>query len=62
MSGIVGIGFFIWDAYQQNYVSEIILAVVYIGAVGLGFTTRSRYCIFTAIDFASRTTVKIVGN
>ncbi|MDX2211696.1 MAG: nitrate ABC transporter permease [Oculatellaceae cyanobacterium bins.114] len=35
MSGIVGIGFFIWDAYQQNYVSEIILAVVYIGAVGL---------------------------
>lgn len=35
MSGIVGIGFFIWDAYQQNYVSEIILAVCYIGAVGL---------------------------
>jgi bicarbonate transport system permease protein len=35
MSGIVGIGFFIWDAYQQNYVSDIILAVVYIGAVGL---------------------------
>jgi bicarbonate transport system permease protein len=35
MSGIVGIGFFIWDAYQQNYISEIILAVIYIGAVGL---------------------------
>ncbi|MGL5082695.1 MAG: nitrate ABC transporter permease [Microcoleaceae cyanobacterium] len=35
MSGIVGIGFFIWDAYQQNYISDIILAVVYIGAVGL---------------------------
>lgn len=35
MSGIVGIGFFIWDAYQNNYVSEILLAVVYIGAVGL---------------------------
>ncbi|HEY9652259.1 MAG TPA: nitrate ABC transporter permease [Coleofasciculaceae cyanobacterium] len=35
MSGIVGIGFFIWDAYQNNYVSEIILAVLYIGAVGL---------------------------
>lgn len=35
MSGIVGIGFFIWDAYQQNYVSDIILAVVYIGAAGL---------------------------
>ncbi len=35
MSGIVGIGFFIWDAYQQNYISEIILAVFYIGLVGL---------------------------
>lgn len=35
MSGIVGIGFFIWDAYQQNYVSDILLAVVYIGAAGL---------------------------
>ena len=35
MSGIVGIGFFIWDAYQQNYVTDIVLAVVWIGAVGL---------------------------
>jgi len=35
MSGIVGIGFFIWDAYQQNYISEIILAVLYIGGIGL---------------------------
>ena len=35
MSGVAGIGFFIWDAYQQNYVTEIIVAVVYIGAVGL---------------------------
>ncbi|ARV61834.1 nitrate ABC transporter, permease protein [Nostocales cyanobacterium HT-58-2] len=35
MSGIVGIGFFIWDAYQNNKVSEIILALVYIGGVGL---------------------------
>jgi bicarbonate transport system permease protein len=35
MSGIVGIGFFIWDAYQNNKVSEIILALIYIGAVGL---------------------------
>jgi bicarbonate transport system permease protein len=35
MSGIVGIGFFIWDAYQQNYISQIVLAVMYIGAVGL---------------------------
>lgn len=35
MSGVAGIGFFIWDAYQQNYVTEIIVAVVYIGGVGL---------------------------
>jgi bicarbonate transport system permease protein len=35
MSGIVGIGFFIWDAYQNNYIGEVILALFYIGAVGL---------------------------
>ncbi|MGL5508924.1 MAG: nitrate ABC transporter permease [Microcoleaceae cyanobacterium] len=35
MSGIVGIGFFIWDAYQNNYISDIILALIYIGSVGL---------------------------
>jgi bicarbonate transport system permease protein len=35
MGGVVGIGFFIWDAYQQNYVSDVILATIYIGAVGL---------------------------
>lgn len=32
MSGIVGIGFFIWEAYQNNYISEVILALLYIGA------------------------------
>jgi bicarbonate transport system permease protein len=35
MSGIVGIGFFIWEAYQNNYISEVILALFYIGFVGL---------------------------
>jgi bicarbonate transport system permease protein len=35
MSGIVGIGFFIWNAYQNNNVSEVILALIYIGVVGL---------------------------
>ena len=35
MSGIVGIGFFIWDSYQNNYISDIILALFYIGAIGL---------------------------
>ena len=36
MSGIVGIGSFIWNAYQNGQVSEIILALVYIGLVGWG--------------------------
>ncbi|MDW8199714.1 MAG: nitrate ABC transporter permease [Cyanobacteriota bacterium SKYGB_h_bin112] len=35
MSGVVGIGYFIWTAYQNGYVSEVILALFYIGAVGL---------------------------
>ncbi len=35
MSGIVGIGFFIWDAYQNNYTGDIILALIYIGGIGL---------------------------
>jgi len=35
MSGIVGIGFFIWDAYTNGNVSEVILALFYIGAVGM---------------------------
>jgi len=35
MSGIVGIGFFIWNAYQNNYTGDIILALIYIGGIGL---------------------------
>ncbi len=35
MSGIVGIGFFIWDAYNNGNVNEVIISLVYIGAVGL---------------------------
>ncbi|NJM28300.1 MAG: nitrate ABC transporter permease [Pseudanabaena sp. RU_4_16] len=35
MSGIVGIGFFIWNAYTNGDVGEVIIALVYIGAVGL---------------------------
>jgi bicarbonate transport system permease protein len=35
MPGSPGIGFFIWDAYQNSYVSEIVLGVVWIGAIGL---------------------------
>jgi bicarbonate transport system permease protein len=35
MSGIVGIGFFIWNAYTNDKVGEVIIALFYIGAVGL---------------------------
>jgi nitrate/nitrite transport system permease protein len=32
--GGVGIGFFIWDAWNSSLMSEIILAVIYVGLVG----------------------------
>ncbi len=32
--GGVGIGFFIWDAWNSSRISEIILALVYVGLVG----------------------------
>jgi nitrate/nitrite transport system permease protein len=33
--GGVGIGFFIWDAWNSSRLTEIILALVYVGVVGL---------------------------
>lgn len=33
--GGVGIGFFIWDAWNTSRISEIILAIIYVGIVGL---------------------------
>ncbi|GAB4302889.1 MAG: nitrate ABC transporter permease [Geminocystis sp.] len=33
--GGVGIGFFIWDAYNSSLMSEIIIALIYVGIVGL---------------------------
>jgi ABC-type nitrate/sulfonate/bicarbonate transport system permease component len=30
----VGIGFFIWDAWNSSMISEIILALIYVGIVG----------------------------
>jgi nitrate/nitrite transport system permease protein len=33
--GGVGIGFFIWDSYNSSAISEIIIALVYVGLVGL---------------------------
>ena len=35
MPGTPGVGFFIWDAYQNSYVSDIVLGVIWIGAIGL---------------------------
>jgi nitrate/nitrite transport system permease protein len=32
--GGVGIGFFIWDAWNSSHISEIIVALVYVGIVG----------------------------
>ncbi len=32
--GGVGIGFFIWDAWNSSHISEIIIALVYVGIVG----------------------------
>ncbi|HEY9706231.1 MAG TPA: nitrate ABC transporter permease, partial [Allocoleopsis sp.] len=33
--GGVGIGFFIWDAYNSSKLSQIIIALIYVGVVGL---------------------------
>jgi nitrate/nitrite transport system permease protein len=33
--GGVGIGFFIWDAWNSSRISEIIIAIIYVGIVGL---------------------------
>lgn len=35
LTGGVGIGFFIWDSWNSSRISEIILALVYVGVVGL---------------------------
>jgi nitrate/nitrite transport system permease protein len=32
--GGVGIGFFIWDAWNSSLISDIIVALVYVGIVG----------------------------
>ena len=32
--GGVGIGFFIWDAWNSSLISEIILALIYVGIIG----------------------------
>ena len=32
--GGVGIGFFIWDAWNSSPISDIILALIYVGIIG----------------------------
>jgi nitrate/nitrite transport system permease protein len=34
LTGGVGIGFFIWDAWNSSHLPDIIVALVYIGVVG----------------------------
>jgi nitrate/nitrite transport system permease protein len=34
LTGGVGIGFFIWDAWNSSHISEIILALFYVGLIG----------------------------
>ena len=34
LTGGVGIGFFIWDAWNSSHLTDIIVALVYIGLVG----------------------------
>ena len=43
--GGVGIGFFIWDAWNSSHISEIILALTYVGIVGF---ILDRVVAFTA--------------
>jgi len=33
--GGVGIGFFIWDAYNSSKISQIMIALIYVGVIGL---------------------------
>jgi nitrate/nitrite transport system permease protein len=35
LTGGVGIGFFIWDSWNSSRLSEIIIALIYVGVVGL---------------------------
>lgn len=44
--GGVGIGFFIWDAWNASRISDIILALVYIGVVG--------FCLDRLVAFVGR--------
>ena len=42
--GGVGIGFFIWDAWNSSRITDIIVALVYVGLIGF-FLDRLVACI-----------------
>jgi nitrate/nitrite transport system permease protein len=44
--GGVGIGFFIWDAWNSSRISDIVLALVYVGAIG--------FCLDRIVALAGR--------
>ncbi|PSH58898.1 nitrate ABC transporter permease [Phyllobacterium sophorae] len=48
--GGVGIGFFIWDAWNSSRISDIILALIYVGIVG--------YLLDRAIAFLAKTVTR----
>jgi len=52
--GGVGIGFFIWDAWNSSRISDIILALVYVGIVG--------YLLDRAIAFVARIVTRNTAN
>nr|WP_218081500.1 nitrate ABC transporter permease [Anthocerotibacter panamensis] len=43
LTGGVGIGFFIWDSYNSSRMSDIILAVLYVGLVGFALDRMVYY-------------------
>jgi len=49
--GGVGIGFFIWDAWNASRISEIILAIIYVGIIGL--------ILDRLVDFVARLIVPV---
>lgn len=52
LTGGVGIGFFIWDSWNSSRMADIIVSVVYVGAVGF---TLDRIVAYAAARFGTLT-------
>jgi nitrate/nitrite transport system permease protein len=52
LTGGTGIGFFIWDSYNSSRMSDILVAVAYVGAVGF---TLDRLMAFVGARFGAKT-------